>query len=46
MPDLMTCVRCGRWAEWEVTADGKAVICQGCPELMGPEEEEGERPVA
>ena len=50
MPDLVTCVRCGRWVEWEATADGKAVICPNChltpPELIGiEEEEEGERPV-
>ena len=50
MPDLLTCVRCGRWAKWEATADSRDVICPNChltrPELIGPpEEEEGERPV-
>jgi hypothetical protein len=43
MPDLVTCVRCGHWAEWEVTGDGNNVICPNCParpELVGIEEEE------
>lgn len=39
MPDLVTCVRCGRWTEWEATADGKNVICPNC--LTRPEEEAG-----
>jgi hypothetical protein len=44
MPDLVTCIRCGRWAEWEATADGKDVICPNCPfirlELIETEDEE------